>query len=80
MLKIGNLLFHKKALLNLSACFFLIGLPIGILVAFIQDTGTMPSPVLLVFGLMVYNLGCFFYFVNRIKKNVKDSSAISLEK
>lgn len=80
MLKIGTLTFNKKALINLALCFFLIGLPIGFLVAFVQDTSTNPNPILLVFGLMVYNLGCFLYFMNRIKKNVKDSPYNLLDK
>lgn len=73
MLKIGKLQFNKKALLNLAACFFMIGLPIGFLVAYVQDTGSAPNPVFLIFGLMGYNFGVYSFFLKRVKKEVKTS-------
>lgn len=70
MLKIGNLTFTKKALKYCAFLGFVIGMPIGLLVAYVQDTGNTIPPVLLVFSLMAYNLTAFFLLSNKIGKNI----------
>ncbi|PRY88894.1 hypothetical protein CLW00_10314 [Mongoliibacter ruber] len=70
MLKIGYLVFNKQALKNLALLFFLIGLPYGFLIAYIQDNGVIVYPAFLVYGLFIYNFSCFFLLKNRIARNI----------
>ena len=70
MLKIGNLVFTKRALKYVALLGFIVGLPIGFLVAYIQDAENMISPVWLVFVLTAYNLSVFFFLSKKIGENI----------
>lgn len=70
MLKIENLVFTTKALKIVALLGFIVGLPAGFLVAYIQDTGNSIPPFWVVFFLMAYNLSVFFILSKKISKNI----------
>ena len=69
MLKIGHLTFKKAAIAYIALLGIIIGIPIGFLVAYVQDTGETIPPYFLVPFLFGYNLLAFFALRKKISKN-----------
>lgn len=71
MLKIGQLIFTKKAIQSIILVLFFQGAFIGFIAAYVQDTGKAPHTFLIFFAVFV---PCFL-FRKRIKQHIIDLSA-----
>ena len=70
MLKIGQLIFTKKALQAIALVLFFQGAVIGFLVAYVQDSGNAPHTFLIFLGMFVP----YFLLRKRINQNIIDLS------
>lgn len=70
MLKIGQLIFTKKALQSIILVLFFQGAVIGLTVAYVQDSGNAPHAFLIFLGMFLP----YFLLRKRINKNIIDLS------